>query len=195
MENKEQIKENDVMKVIVNTITSCRLLGATALPFIYHNCGADVAAICTLGLYATDAIDGFLARKCDASTFLGSLLDVCGDKLLNTISFILLALNYPVMWAPLILELTIMLTNYVIYKKGGSVIVSKVGRAKMIILAICTILSYIFVALPAFGVEALANITPLIINILGGIVASGSLLTLIDYLKKLKSIKSNKSSN
>lgn len=184
--------ENNLMKFVVNTITTCRLAGAIALPFVYNFAGEDVAALCTLGLYATDAIDGFLARKFEASTFLGSLLDASSDKLLIVISFILLALKFPVMWAPLILEIMILATNYSIYKKGGSVVVSEIGRNKMILLSVCTIVSYLLIAMPAFGVNTLEPYAPMLVNLFGAIISGGSLLTLIDYLKKYNSTEKQK---
>lgn len=189
MEQSDIKNENNAMKIVVNTITTCRLLGAIGLPFIYKSLGDDIAALCTLGIFATDAIDGFLARKFEASTFLGSLLDASSDKLLITISFVLLALRFPVMWAPLILEIMILATNYSIYRKGGSVIVSEIGRNKMILLSVCTVVSYLLIAMPAFGIKCLETYLPSLISLFGAIISGGSLLTLIDYFKKYSSIK------
>ena len=58
--------------VFVNLITLTRLIGAIALPFIYCFKGAGNCALITLILFATDAIDGFLARTLHCSTFFGS---------------------------------------------------------------------------------------------------------------------------
>ena len=107
--------------VFVNLITTTRLLGAFALPFIYVYHGPSVCALITIILFLTDAIDGFLARRLKISTFLGSMLDAFSDKLLNGISFIILGIEYNIMFAPLILELSILYTNYSTYRFGGNV--------------------------------------------------------------------------
>ena len=94
--------------IIINSITSIRFTGALLLPLIYHLQGPSFTAICTLILFSTDMIDGFLARTLKLSTFFGSALDASCDKILNTIAFILLGLNYPAMLIPLILEISIL---------------------------------------------------------------------------------------
>ena len=61
--------------VIVNLITLTRLVGALLLPLIYIKYGPSICAIWTIVLFATDAIDGFLARTLKISTFFGSAMD------------------------------------------------------------------------------------------------------------------------
>ena len=97
MKEYKKIKENLFIKITVNTITSIRLLGALLLPLIYFKYGILISTINILCLFLTDAIDGFLARKFNSSTFLGSLLDVTSDKLLNFMSFLLLSFRYKIM--------------------------------------------------------------------------------------------------
>ena len=77
--------------VFVNLITLTRLIGAIALPFIYCFKGAGNCALITLILFATDAIDGFLARTLHCSTFFGSMIDAISDKLLTNSVLIILA--------------------------------------------------------------------------------------------------------
>ena len=95
----------------------------------------------------TDFLDGFLARKLKCSTFFGSILDACSDKLLNAISFIILSLEYTIMLAPLIIEISIMYTIYSTYRYGGNVQASRIGKNKTIILDIFVILSFIIMSL------------------------------------------------
>ena len=141
--------------VFVNLITTTRLLGAFALPFIYVYHGPSVCALITIILFLTDAIDGFLARRLKISTFLGSMLDAFSDKLLNGISFIILGIEYNIMFAPLILELSILYTNYSTYRFGGNVQSSIIGKIKTVILDIFVILSFALLSLNAFNPEEL----------------------------------------
>ena len=66
--------------VIVNLITLTRLVGALLLPLIYIKYGPSICAIWTIVLFATDAIDGFLARTLKISTFFGSAMDGISDS-------------------------------------------------------------------------------------------------------------------
>ena len=135
------------MLVFVNVITLIRLFGAIALPFIYIKYDMNVVALISLILFLTDAIDGFLARTFKVSTFFGSAMDAFSDKALNTISFILLTLDYTIMLCPLILEMAILLINYQIYRFGGNVQSSITGKIKTIILDLFVILSFTILSL------------------------------------------------
>lgn len=181
------IKNTEI--IIINLITLTRLIGAIALPFIYYYKGSGNCALITLILFATDAIDGFLARTLHSSTFFGSMLDAISDKLLNSISFILLGIQYESMYIPLILEIAIFYTSYSTYRYGGNVQSSKTGKVKTIILDICVILSFALIALTKFNIKSkiliiLIGNTKLIIFTLSIITAIASLFTLFDYMKK-----------
>lgn len=183
--------------VVVNTITFIRLIGAFALPFVYIKYGASICAITTIFLFATDAIDGFLARTLKISTFFGSAMDGLSDKLLNALSFILLGLQYRIMIPPLILELCIMFTVYSTYRFGGNIQSSKTGKIKTIILDVCVILSFAFMSLPAFNIDNkvfnhLIGNTNFYITMFGCIITIACLITLADYNKKYKLTRSNK---
>ena len=68
--------------VIVNLLTSVRLVGSIILPFIYYYKGPVIVSIWVLVIFSTDAIDGRLARLWKVETFFGSLLDGICDKIL-----------------------------------------------------------------------------------------------------------------
>lgn len=183
--------------VIVNLITLTRLVGALLLPLIYVKYGPSICAIWTIVLFATDAIDGFLARTLKISTFFGSAMDGISDKLLNGISFIILGLQYNIMIPPLILELAIMSTIYSTYRFGGNIQSSKTGKIKTIILDVCVILSFILMSLPALKIKGtiinhLVHNTSGYIILLGCIITIASIITLIDYNKKNKNTRNNK---
>lgn len=182
--------------VFINLITTTRLLGAFALPFIYVYHGPSVCALITIILFLTDAIDGFLARRLKISTFLGSMLDAFSDKLLNGISFIILGIEYNIMFAPLILELSILYTNYSTYRFGGNVQSSIIGKIKTVILDIFVILSFALLSLNAFNtnnniIKYLIENTNIYINIFGCIITIVCIVALLDYMKKNKKTRIN----
>ena len=185
-----EVKSIKIIKlVIVNLFTMCRLIGAFALPFIYIKYGASLCAICTIVLFLTDAVDGFLARALKCSTFFGSSMDALSDKLLSSISFILLGISYTIMIPPIILEVSILLISYGTFRNGGNVQSSKIGKIKTAILDICVISSFILISLPTFKINTqiinyLILNTKYIINILGCICTISQIIALNDYKRK-----------
>lgn len=181
---------------LVNLITSIRLIGALMLPFIYYNNGPGVVSIYIIILFLTDSIDGFLARTLKVSTFFGSLIDACSDKVLNTISFIILGLEYNIMFAPLIIEISILYTCYSTYRYGGNVRTYLIGKIKTIILDVLVIASFILISLTTIKnkttfITNLINNTNTIIYIFAAVITLFSLLTLFDYIKKYKIVRLN----
>ena len=77
--------------IIVNLLTSVRLIGSVILPFIYYYKGPVVVSIWVLVIFSTDAIDGRLARHWKVETFFGSLLDGMCDKLFSIVSLSILS--------------------------------------------------------------------------------------------------------
>ncbi|WP_284382063.1 CDP-alcohol phosphatidyltransferase family protein [Litoribrevibacter albus] len=70
------------------TILRCLLVAPVAW-FIYQQ--QFVAALLTFGFAGfTDGLDGFLARRYQWQSYLGSILDPIADKLLMTVSYIVL---------------------------------------------------------------------------------------------------------
>ena len=175
--------------IIVNLFTIIRLLGAFSLPFIFIEYGVNICALWCIGLFSTDAIDGFLARTFKVSTFFGSSMDALSDKCLNFISYILLGINYNIMFAPLILEIAILLTIYNTYRQGGNIQSSKIGKIKTVILDVLVILSFILLSLPNFNIKysfilKIIKETPDLINLFGCIITIASILALLSYKKK-----------
>lgn len=186
--------------VIVNFITSIRLIGAFALPLIYYKQGISEASVFIIILFLSDAIDGLLARTLKISTFFGSILDAFSDKLLNAISFIILGLEYNIMIAPLVLEISILYTSYSTYRYGGNVQSSRIGKIKTFILDIFVIFSFILLSLPTLNIKTLLTdkliaATDFIIQIFGFIIIISCLVALIDYLGKNKIARENPYAN
>jgi len=70
-------------------------------PREYITAGAILAASCM-----TDAVDGFIARKCNMVSTLGKILDPLADKVTQLTLTICLSLKYPVLLPVILLLLT-----------------------------------------------------------------------------------------
>ena len=162
---KEKIK-----LMIPNIITLSRVV-ALVLGFILFIKEKTTLAIC-LYVYGSvsDAFDGYLARKWNAYTKLGSYLDAITDKF-YALSIIILGVlnkNYLIILIA-ILELIITIINYITLKKNKINKTERVGKYKMtfefltLIFALLSIkikkLYYVFILLLLltiyFGIQAI----------------------------------------
>ena len=90
---------NSLFKHVPNLLTAMRLVCAPALAYLLV-VGADRAA---LGVFAfagaSDAVDGFFAKRFGLATRLGRFLDPAADKLLMLAAFVALtALGFAPLW-------------------------------------------------------------------------------------------------
>ncbi len=177
--------------IIVNLLTSVRLIGSFLLPFIYYYKGPVVVSVWVLVIFSTDAVDGRLARLWKVETFFGSLLDGVCDKLFSIVSLSILSYIRVIMIIPLLLEIAIVIVNTIAYKDNKNVQSSKLGKRKTILLAATIILSFILLASPLYldllpvtlqGVFATYGSTML--YVLAGMIIGMQLLVLTDYSKK-----------
>ncbi len=177
--------------VIVNLLTSVRLVGSIILPFIYYYKGPVIVSIWVLVIFSTDAIDGRLARLWKVETFFGSLLDGICDKLFSIVSLSILSYIRVIMIIPLLLELAIIGVNTIAYKDNKNVQSSKLGKRKTVLLAATIILSFILLASPLY-IDLLpitlkgifVTYDSITLYVLAGIIIGMQLLVLTDYSKK-----------
>ena len=177
--------------VIVNLLTSVRLVGSIILPFIYYYKGPVIVSIWVLVIFSTDAIDGRLARLWKVETFFGSLLDGICDKLFSIVSLSILSYIRVIMIFPLLLELAIIGVNTIAYKDNKNVQSSKLGKRKTVLLAATIILSFILLASPLY-IDLLpitlkgifVTYDSITLYVLAGIIIGMQLLVLTDYSKK-----------
>ena len=175
--------------IVINTLTILRLIGAFILPFIYKNYGSSVVSAVVILLFLTDAIDGFLARKLNASTYFGCIMDAASDKLLNAISFIILGLSYNIMFTPVVIEIAILYTVYSTYRYGGNVQSSYTGKVKTAIVDIVVVLSFLILSLPLLKsnssyINYVISNTEGLTYIFAFIMIISELIALIDYMNK-----------
>ena len=93
--------------IIVNFITSIRLIGSFVLPIIYYKCGINIASLIIIILFLTDAIDGFLARKLKVSTFFGCIIDAFEDLAVIAIIILILGIVFAFIVSKFKSELTV----------------------------------------------------------------------------------------
>jgi cardiolipin synthase len=78
---------------VPNILTFSRLLAAPVVGYLlvhnYH--GAALTLFAYAGI--TDLVDGYIARRYNLQTVVGTIIDPAADKLLMTISVVCLALN------------------------------------------------------------------------------------------------------
>lgn len=184
---KNKVFKNSLL-VLINVITLTRLFGAIILPFIYYKYDVSTAALVTLLLFSTDAVDGFLARTLKLSTFFGAAMDALCDKLLSFTAFIILGIEYNIMLCPVVLEATLVLINYLTYRIGGNVQSSLLGKIKTLILDALVILSFVIMSLPIINIESefkttVINNTNKYITIFAIIIIVAQVVAFIGYNK------------
>lgn len=138
---KEKVKRN-----LPNMITLSRIV-ALILGFAFFINGNIITSIC-LYIYGavSDALDGYLARKWNAYTKLGSYLDAISDKIytLSIIIILIMCGNYSIIII-LILELIITIISYLVVKKNGTSHTERVGKFKMTLEFVLLIISLLMI--------------------------------------------------
>lgn len=193
--NNQEHKKHIRNKVLVNLITFIRSLGTIAIVPIFATHGAFATAISAIGFFATDCIDGFLARHLHVQSFFGSLLDALSDKAFGIVCLLLLSTLNPIFLVLIGLELGILYINYKSVERGNNSQSSKAGKAKTVLLAASIVGSYFAYAAPTLknllsyiNVSSFNTLLSLNPNLLSTILAipaiAGSLYVTYDYQKK-----------
>lgn len=142
--------KNKIIKNIPNMITTSRI-SASILACLMFALGNFPAS---LGLYiyaaCSDAFDGYLARKLNATSELGRKLDAISDKLfVASLIFPSIIMGNYLMLLPLILEARISYINLKTTKLTNRAITEKVGKLKTIVLFPTIILGFIATRIPS----------------------------------------------
>lgn len=184
-------------KVLVNLITFIRSLGTIAIVPIYALCGPFTTALATAGFFATDFIDGQLARRLHVESFFGSLLDGLSDKAFGIICLLLLSTLNPIFLGIIAAEIGILAINYKSIERGNNAKSSIAGKAKTVLLASSIVGSFFAYGAPTLKeVLNYVNITSLntlleqnpniVSTVLATTTLGASLFVAGDYVKKAK---------
>lgn len=128
--------------ILVNLLTLTRVIGTVVLIPLYYTKGAYFVSKLALLIYATDIIDGVLARKFHVSTFFGALFDGVADKLFTIINFVVLYMITPYALIIIVIELLIVLTQLYKFNHHLNIQSNIFGKAKTWIIAACVILTF-----------------------------------------------------
>ncbi len=144
---------------ITNFFTMLRAIGIVCLMPVFKLYGGVATALLSAGCFATDFIDGLLARKLKSSTFFGSLFDAISDKAFLIVNMILLMSITPISIVPILLELGIATIQSIKYQRNMNVQSNIIGKIKMWVAGITVSFSYLLV-------------DPIFINYLGANIAA-----------------------
>lgn len=131
------------MKVLVNVLTLLRVLATFLLPVVWKLFSPSKILIFVICILLTDFFDGFLARKYNVSTLLGSILDCFADKLFGIAIILVIATYYKSFYIVLLMELIIASINVIAAFRGAKTSSSMLGRAKMWVLGLAIVISMI----------------------------------------------------
>lgn len=184
---------------ITNFFTALRVAGIICLIPVFKLYGGAATAMLSAGCFATDFIDGTLARKLKSSTFFGSLFDGISDKAFLIVNMLLLMSITPLAIIPIIAELGIAGVQSLKYQNNMNVKSNTFGKIKMWVAGITITLAY-FLVDPTFinylGVDIASKIASLgHIKLFGAVLSPlvlSELLTLGSYIKELRDGKDSK---
>jgi phosphatidylglycerophosphate synthase len=147
---------------------------AVALPFVFLNTSLLNTLIYYLAGDATDAIDGFLARKWKVQSRYGKIVDPIADKMLNGLTLILTSIFVnPLMFILTGFEALIATTALGHFHKNKDISVSQIGRIKTAFLFFTIILALIAPMVPSLNIVS---------NVLIGLTATLQAITASKYL-------------
>lgn len=159
----KEIKDKPFIYKLPSIITSVRLITTILIP-IFFILGLPIVAIALAGIGSiSDAIDGKLARKFNASSNFGAKLDAMCDKLFIFSLGISLITLLPVLSKILV---SIMLINEAnitrinmskvfVHKKVKT---TQIGRIKMVVLCISLLLGFISSLLPISNIPTIISL-------------------------------------
>lgn len=170
----EDVKRSDnkFKAILPNLLTASRLLAPVFILPATLLGNFHLALIFAASFALTDAFDGFLARKWNATSDFGRNLDPICDKFF-ILGVIIPFLNTPTMITTLVLEAVIALINLKSAFKNNEPRSTYLGKGKTILLSLFITLSYLFKAL---GIN-LDSLIPLALA-----TNATQIITAIDYL-------------
>lgn len=161
----------NIKKYIPNILTSLRLILTPIIIYLGLTDRYKVLIGLAIVTALTDSVDGYLARKFDATSELGAKLDAIADKSLAIGLLIILIIKKTSFFYVLVLECLIGLLNLYFYFKKGIAASLLVGKFKTWIIFITIILGFVGLVVPHFNVDIFIYITVFL-----------QIITLLSYL-------------
>lgn len=158
--------EKDYYKKLTlpNVLTVFRMISSLALCGYIATFGITsplLITLATVGIGATDALDGYLARNCGMSSQLGSILDPIADKMFNWgLGITLMATGIMPLWPLLIAarDITVFTVSSYQFKKNGKEMFPTIpAKLKMLFQSAGVVSTLAF----GFGTAGLGLIAPI----------------------------------
>ncbi len=123
MRKREQLNFSNKIVTVPNILTVLRILLAPF--FIMSIISGDLllSMIIFFAAAATDSLDGFIARHFKSQSLVGKFIDPMADKLLMTVAYVLLTIDFPVLERTIPLWLTVLVIGRDLTIVTGSTIV------------------------------------------------------------------------
>ena len=177
------MKNKKVAKIIVNTLSMARIIGAILMPLFFNVLGMREIIIVLICLFITDTLDGFLARKWKVQTRGGALLDPLGDKLLAVSCIFSFIKDQPLLLVVLLLDVAIATLNIYRALHGEEFKTSIVGKVKTWVLFFTLALCAVNSLKPDFLATLNITISTSAIMIAMGITLALQVVTIAFYAK------------
>ena len=178
------------MKIVPNILSIFRICLVPVFIVVYFSDMHETKLYPTL-IYAlasfSDFLDGFLARRLQASSKLGKILDPLGDKLMTISVMVCITIDGIIpFWAVLIAgvkEILLAIGGFVLHRVAHEDILpaNKLGKAATVVFFLVCVTLMLFRKLPGFAAIALISFAILL-----------TLLALASYLKKYIIIMKNR---
>lgn len=164
-----------MIKFIPNILTLIRIINIPFIVIFFTFNKIELAIIIAIITAITDYLDGFIARKFNATSELGAKLDAVSDKFFAIGLLITLSIKYPILLISLILEIIISIINLCLYyktKKTKSIFIGKIKTWALFLTVIFGFIAYF------------NNQFILIMNIILGITIVLQAISIICYIEK-----------
>lgn len=134
------MSDKKIKKIIVNSLSISRIIGALLMPLFFQIFDIPGLIIIIICLFVTDCFDGILARHWHVQTKGGALLDALGDKLLAIACIVSFVHKHLILIPILVLELATTYLNVNRAIHGEKSVTLIVGKAKMWLVSITLVL-------------------------------------------------------
>lgn len=160
---------------LIGEYTSLKVLSTVVMLVVY--------AVAEL----SDLLDGKIARKCNLVTDLGKVMDPFADTLTHITYFVcFLSLSIMPLWAFILImwrEFSILFVRMLLAKYAGKAMPANIfGKAKTVLYAATTLLSFVYLALSTFGDMDL-SVYGIVLYVFYALSAFASVMSFLIYIK------------
>ncbi len=132
-----------MIKVIPNILTLIRIINIPFIVIFFTLDKIELTIIIAIFTAITDYLDGFIARRFNATSELGAKLDAVSDKFFAIGLLTALSIKYPILLISLFLEIVISIINLYLYYKTKITRSLFIGKIKTWALFLDVILGFI----------------------------------------------------